>query len=466
MDSRADASMYRRPSMSSASARRPISARDCAKPSNGTARNARGFEAGYRRNVSEVVIPPSSDSVATTVRRLVRDYVRGAVALKRSFDARLQEASSRCVIEDFREFCAKPPERRALLSYLVEPLLPPPQFRDRTMFSNRGIAQEIPRALNELGFAVDVVHHRNTSFTPRRKYDLFIGHDGFNFEQIARDLDADAVRIYFAAGLEWKEGARRQAYRIAQVRERRGCLLGSRTCASHECARKIAQAVICISKRAAHSFEGYRKVMAVNNAAFPVSWSGWQQKDYRAGRSSFLFFSGAGNVLKGLDLVLEAFAGTTLDVYICTAIEPDFARAFQRELTEFPNIHVENWIPMRSQRFEHLVSKCDWVIHPTCTDAHPGSVIECMAHGLLPIISEGANIDVPRGGIEIERLDAEAVRSAALHASEMDPGEIEAAARSLVGEVSVKYSPKRFRADFKHAVQRALLDRGEEPAAR
>jgi glycosyltransferase involved in cell wall biosynthesis len=390
---------------------------------------------------------------------MVGNYVPGAAAFKKSFGARVQAASSRCVIEDFREFCAQPPHRRALLSYLVQPLMPPRQFRDRVMFSNRGIAQEIPRALNELGFAVDVVDHTNTWFLPRKKYDLFIGHEGINFEQIARALAPDTAIVYLATTLEWQEANRRERLRLADIKRRRGYSLGGRIELSHESAKELAEAVICIGVRAAWSFEGYRNVMAVDNAAFPVSWSGWQSKDYRTGRSSFLFFSGGGIVRKGLDLVLEAFADTELDVYICAGIAPDFARAYARELTGYPNIHVENWIPMRSPRFEHLVSKCDWIIFPSCSEGHPGSVIECMAHGLLPIVSEGANIELPRGGIEIERLDAEAVRSAALRASQMDPEEIRSAAECLVYEARTKYSPERFRADFKDATARALANR-------
>jgi len=388
------------------------------------------------------------------------NYVPGLVSLRTSFNDRFHEASKRCVIEDFREFCAKPPERRALLSYLVEPLLPPPQFRDRTMFSNRGIAQELPRALNELGFSVDVIDHRNTAFRPHEAYDLFIGHLPINFERIARALDPDTSIVYFATTLEWQESNRRQERRLAEVKQRRGCSLGSRFCLSHESAKELAEAVICLGKRTSNSFVGYSNVLLVENAAFPLNWSGWQTKDYRAARSSFLFFSGAGNVLKGLDLVLEAFAGTTLEVYVCTALEPDFARAFKRELTAFPNIHLENWIPARSPRFEELVSTCDWVIFPSCSEGHPGSVIECMAHGLLPIVSDAANLELPRGGIEIERLDAEAVRSAALRASQTDPGEIESAAKCLVDEVRARYSPERFRAAFKDAIRR-VADNGQ-----
>jgi len=338
--------------------------------------------------------------------------------------------------------------------------LPPPRFRDRVTFSNRGIAQEIPRALNELGFAVDIVDSRNASYLPRKKYDLFIGHAGINFEKIVSRLGPDAARIYFATGIEWRESNRRQERRVQEVKLRRGGALETRKVEhSEECARDMADAVICLGNRTAESFAGYRRVIPINNAAFPVTWPGSETKDYRAGRSRFLFFAGGGNVLKGLDLLLEAFAGSSLELYICQHLEAEFERVYHRELTECGNIHLERFVKMRSARFHELVSECDWVILPTCSEGQPGSVIECMAHGLLPIIPDSANIDLPSGGIRIARLDVEAVGAAITLASQSSVDDIELNAKALVHEVRENYSPENFREGFKRAVSQVLADR-------
>ncbi len=405
------------------------------------------------------------DGMSHAAKYILSRVISGGVSLipaqlKASARKRLDDFAVRRVIEDFREHCSEPPQRRALLSYLVEPLLLPRRFRNQVMFSNRGIAQEIPRSLNELGFAVDIIDCRNASFVARKKYDLFIGHLGINFEKIVRHLGPDTAVIHFATGLEWQENNRRQEGRVAEVKQRRGYTIGTRLMEhSEECAMEMADAVICLSKRAAESFVGYRRVIPIDNAAYPVGWSALKGKDYRAGRSHFLFFAGIGNIMKGLDLVLEAFAGTVLDLYICQIIEPDFARAFAPELTQFDNIHLENFVKMRSARFEQLALKCDWIILPSCAEGHPGSVIECMAHGLLPIVTDGANIELPRGGIRIPRLDMEAVRSAAMLASQIDPEKIESAAKSLVRDARVNFSPENFRANFKHAVTQVFADR-------
>ena len=138
------------------------------------------------------------------------------------------------VIRDYDEFCQGKPARRALLSYLVLPLLPPSAFRDRIKFSNRGIAQEIPRVLNELGYSVDIVNYDNRSWFPDRPYDLFIGHGGINFEPICQRLSGRTVRIYFATGIYWREWNANNGKRAADLVSRRGLTLSSYRAIEHD----------------------------------------------------------------------------------------------------------------------------------------------------------------------------------------------------------------------------------------
>src|SRR2546427_1872550 len=151
------------------------------------------------------------------------------------------------VIREYVEFCDTKPQKQALLSYLVLPLLPPRRLRDRTMFSNRGIAQVIPQVLNELGYSVDVVNYDNDSWRPTKDYDLFIGHGGINFENISRTLSPRITRIYFATGLYWKEWNRRLTQRICHQVERRGCVTDYRAIQYDEdYATSVADGIICL----------------------------------------------------------------------------------------------------------------------------------------------------------------------------------------------------------------------------
>jgi glycosyltransferase involved in cell wall biosynthesis len=73
-------------------------------------------------------------------------------------------------------------------------------------------------------------------------------------------------------------------------------------------------------------------------------WS--ESKDFDACRRNFLWFGSGGFIRKGLDLVLEAFAGMPeYHLTVCGPIEEerDFQQAFAKELYDTPNIHTLGW---------------------------------------------------------------------------------------------------------------------------
>jgi len=375
--------------------------------------------------------------------------------VKDAITQRLARCAKTRVIRDYDEFCEEKPNRRALLSYLVLPLLPPPMLRDRVKFSNRGIAQEIPRVLNKLGYSVDIVNYDNRSWHPDRPYDLFIGHGGINFEQISRGLPERTVRIYFATGIYWRDLNDRVRRRAADLVSRRGVTLSSyRTVEdSEDYALRISDGIICLGNhRAVESYSKFPNVIGINNAVFPVNWDGWRRKDFEEGRRHFLFFSGPGNVLKGLDLLLEVFAESDFHLHICQHLERDFVRAYWRELNKCPKIHVYGFLKMRSPKFMSLAMRCNWVVVPTCTDAQPGAALECMAHGLTPILSEEANIDVGKWGIPLPDCRIDTLRSTLCRASRMETDSIRQLTTEVVEMTRNLYSVENFSRNIHQAI--------------
>jgi glycosyltransferase involved in cell wall biosynthesis len=369
------------------------------------------------------------------------------------------------VVKDFGEFRCEPIRGRALVAYLAFPLIAPRAFRDRVKFSNRGIAQEIVRALNELGYVVDVINFDNMSWVPKRQYDLFIGHAAANFAQLASQLPSETVRIYFATGMYWREANERLARRLHDLALRRGVSLPANRAASEgeEEANRLADGIICVGNAAvAKSYSTFAKVVALNNGVYPITWQGWQKKDFEAGRKHFLFFAGRGNVLKGLDLLLDAFCGTDMHLHICQHIESEFWSAYEAECRSQPNIHVYGNVKMRSARFESLAARCNWIISATCTEGQPGAILECMGYGLIPILPDAANIDMDREwGLRIERCEVEAIREVARAACEMDPEQCQRMAEKAVEVVQKGYAADGFRRHFKDAI-RAVVE-GREP---
>ena len=370
---------------------------------------------------------------------------------------RLRPAGSRMLL-NFQEFCADGCSKRALVSYLVSPLLPLPAQRDRVRFSNSGIAQLIPQALNELGYVTDIVEWDSTRWQPSRSYDLFIGHGGINFEQISQRLPFSAVRIYFSSGIYWKECNLAEAARLYDLARRRGYLVAPDRAIenSEEGANRAADGIICLGDLVAQSYKQFPCVIPVNNAAYPTSWSGWQQKDHIQSRTHFLFFSGRGNLHKGLDVLLEAFSGTSLHLHVCQSIDADFAKVYEHELAELGNIHLYGRITMRSRQFESLALQCDWVISATCADAQPGAVLECMAHGLIPILPDTANIALGDFGLRLPDCGVETIRDVIQVAARTPIEECRRRARSTWEVMQRDYTPENFNRGFKLAVQQIM----------
>lgn len=354
----------------------------------------------------------------------------------------------------FREFCSGAPSKRALVSYLVGPLLPPPAERDRVMFSNKGIAQEIPRSLNELGYEVDIVQWDDLNWRPSSRYDLFVGHGGVNFENVSHCLSAGTVQIYLSTGIYWKQCNRQEAKRLYDLAERRGYLLApdQPICHSEEYANRVADGIICLGNiNAAKTYKDFAPVSSIRNAVYPIAWRGLSKKAHERGRTHYLFFNGGGNVHKGLDLLLEAFSGTDLHLHVCQHISPQFAAAYGKELNE-PNIHVYGHISMRSVQFETLAATCNWAISATCAEGQPGSILECMGYGMIPILPDAANIDLNDFGIRLEDCSVETIRTTLLAASQMPPEECKRRAQQAAAVIAADYTVEGFRSSFKSAV--------------
>ena len=387
--------------------------------------------------------------ISTLKRPLIRLY---SLVQKRN-DAR--------VIPNFTEYLPNQdlnyenrPPKKALLSYLVIHLLPAPKNRDTATFSNAGIAQYIPRALNELGYSVDIINFNNQNFIPDKKYDLFIGHGGFNFETVSKNLDPSCIRIYFSTGTYWKEWNRVEKERLDAVRERRGISLPPDRIINNdeEFANVNADGIICLGNDHARlTYARFPIVINVNNAVYPDAFTP-EHKDFDLCRKNFLFFNGGGNVHKGLDLVLEAFTQTEHHLYVRQKIEPALFKAYKKELTEYPNIHIVPYLKKPSKDFFSLMNTCNFVISPTCAEGQPGSIIECMAHGLIPILSKEANIDTKDFGITLQDNSVDEILSIVKEVSGKSVEWYQNKSSLTIDEVKKYYSPEQFLVNMKNAI--------------
>jgi glycosyltransferase involved in cell wall biosynthesis len=319
--------------------------------------------------------------------------------------------------------------KRALFVYLTLPFHLRPGHPMFFQHQNRKQAVLIARLLGEFGYLVDVVDITDRSFRPAGVYDLILSHrvDCAGLETAINDK---TVKIYLASGTNhlWRNRNIRQ--RLDALAARRGRALDPVVWDIEDMPWvRNADAVVCFGNE--HVVQSWREVCPgpvygfnnygmVTNASF--------SRDYAEARHHFLFFGSGQQVGKGLDLLLEVFPRhPELHLYICSRYEreKDFCECYRHELFETPNIHPCGWIDIKGARFRQLVTRCAWVVHPTCSDASTGSVINAMSAGLVPIVTREAGIDLEDFGIlfaddRLETIEQTICKAAQLPAREVE----------------------------------------------
>lgn len=365
------------------------------------------------------------------------------------------------------------PSRRALISYLSAPFLGL-DGGGGTLGANRWRAVAMARALNTLGYVVDAVDCTDTTFLPERLYDAFIGHGGHNFEAIAARLSPSAVKIYYFSGCRWDVHNERELARLEDLRRRRGVLLppDRLITASEEGALAVADALLGVGNEATRrTFAGHRSVHLLPSMIRSEEHVEALERDFQSGRRHFLFFAGPGNVHKGLDLLLDAFAGLKDEhLWICTRIDRPFAALYGDLLTTRSNIHLLEWVRPCSRAYHEVVQRCNWTILPSCAEGIATSVVEGMNHGLIPVVSDFCGIDVEGFGLSLASCSVEEIamtvrdlsHSSETRCREMSRAAVRAARDGHSGDVA----DRRIREALESILGgRALLDRTAAPTA-
>jgi glycosyltransferase involved in cell wall biosynthesis len=302
--------------------------------------------------------------------------------------------------------------------------------------------------LDELGYVVDVTHKRDRRTKPLRRYDLVVG-ERLRFDRRHAELARAPVRAYLATSLHHRVHNENVARRYEALAERRGVELERR--------RVYGEAMPAVETAAA--------VLAVGNATTAGTWEGASRgpvlafdnhvlvepervpRTLETARRHFLYLASGGQVQKGLDLLLEVFPRhPELHLHVCSGFErePDFCACYRRELFETPNVHPVGWLDVGGPEWRRLCRLCAWAILPTCSEGQAGSVVQCMAAGLVPVVTREAGIDPAGTAVLLEDDALETIERAVVELSERDPGEVERLGERALDLASTRYTEAAF----------------------
>ena len=384
---------------------------------------------------------------------LRRQAERGRVLFRRYIWPRRE------VVRDLPPVAGAKPGRRALLSYITHPFFIPeddPRYFNHT---NIWFAQAIVQVLNRLGYCVDVVQYHDRHELPRGDYDLFIGHGGVNFAGICRQLPPAARKLLFTTTSYWQYNNQQEADRFSQLEGRRGVRLpyDRRIQQSEDAALSLADGVVGLGNQVTQqSYAGFKRVALINGAALYDDTLDWCPKEFDLSRQHFLFFSGPGNVHKGLDLLLEAFSTLPQHLWISARMDQSFLRLYARELNTLPNIHLLGWVQPRSSRFYQMMHRCAFSLLPSCSEGQSQSVVECMNQGLVPVVSREAGLDVDDFGIYIQPCTIERIVEIVSELSAWTPQRLERSSVAARAAAQNEYAQDAFTQRLEQAIRSFL----------
>ncbi|HKM01642.1 MAG TPA: glycosyltransferase [Sedimentibacter sp.] len=100
----------------------------------------------------------------------------------------------------------------------------------------------------------------------------------------------------------------------------------------------------------------------------------------------FMWFGSMGIIHKGLDILVDTFEKTKdCQLFVCGANEKEIEK-YKISLNK-NNIRNCGFVNVNSQLFIELVDQCAYMILPSCAEATSTSVITCMRHGMIPVIT-------------------------------------------------------------------------------
>jgi len=310
--------------------------------------------------------------------------------------------------------------KRALIIYLTPAFYRDPQELQTNGFITALQSLEIARALNRLGYIVDVIDYRDDKFVPTVHYDVCFGMH-YNFGRLLAHLvDKKTTKIYYATGAYWEVENAAEKARCQNLKVRRG--IDARLPLRLKPNNWVQASDAVIAQGNDYVLDPYRmhnrRVFGIDHAASLTAAPDINGKDFSlSARRNFLWFGSVGLLHKGLDVVLEAFAGLKdLHLWVCgplqSADERRFVRAYRNELFHTPNIHPIGHISIRSETFRKLTDKCVSTVHASCADSMPGGVLDCMARGLIPVVSVESGMDTAGFGVTLEESSVAEIRRA------------------------------------------------------
>ncbi len=329
------------------------------------------------------------------------------------------------IIHNYRRDIQRTVRGKALLYYKTDPFGLSGRVHGYKHVNNTEVVMMV-RALNTLGFAVDIV---DRTAAPDQlvfddEYGLFIGigagDSGKHFAHIAAQVPK-AIKVFYALGPEPVLSNDLILKRYNYFYERHPMykdkvhLRRMITAVDIDTAMSLTDIILCCGGDD-FAVDTYKKF---NKPIYPIYPSSDPLADIppimdKKDPLHFLYFGGNGNIVKGLDIVCDVFKELPdkFHLTVCAPeTETDFNEVFVKEWENCRNITFTGFVRIGSPTHVALIQSASYVIFPSCSEACATSVSACLRGGLIPIVTREAGIGIASEiGVELESDRVEHIR--------------------------------------------------------
>lgn len=307
----------------------------------------------------------------------------------------------------------KHPKGDVLVSYITFPFTVTPDHPFFYSHTNLWECRKIANTWLNHGYNVDVIDWDNAWFRPEKEYCVIIDIHA-NMERIVPYLNKNCKKILHITGAHWQFQNAAEMKRLSDLEKRRGIRLPPERQVTPSRGIEFADCATIMGNDFTSGTFSF-----ANKPLYPIPLSTTVQfpfirKDFEKIRRNFLWLGSTGMVHKGLDLVLEAFQKMpeyTLSICGPVSKEPDFEKAYYRELYQTHNIRTLGFTDVRSDEFHEVIKNTLALVYPSCSEGGGGSVITGLHAGLIPIISYESSVDVEDFGIILDDCSVDGIIS-------------------------------------------------------
>lgn len=339
--------------------------------------------------------------------------------------------------------------KNALISYIVYPFID----RVKNYHSNNQECFVIAEILHELEFNVDVIHWDNIAYVPNKDYSLVIDNHN-NLERLLPYLTKNTTKIFHATNANWLYQNWVEFGRYYDFFLQKGISIAPPRIMTPGNSAQYSDFITIFgneftkSTYGAHSKKAYQLPMSVTTSPEINS-----EKDFSSASTKFVWLNSHGALLKGLDVVIEAFTMLPhLELYILGDLERDatFRDTMSTQLSQASNIKIAGWVDVEGDLFKKITSECAWVLSTSFSEGGGGSTLNCMAKGLIPVISRTVSLTLPENtGFYLENNNAGELADLLCMISSLDECQLKKMSFNSYEFVSTNHTVGNFKTKYK-----------------